>query len=136
MVLQKIHSRESFTMTNNDYISQTKTRMEKYIAHKFFSTSNAFSSLALLLSCVYGREFIFCDVGTFILILASWNLFLANWENFNKLFLYGYLWYGFCGGTATMSVLRCELFVYIFISDSKTYQVHLFHTIICPIPKS
>ena len=28
--------------------------MEKNIAHKFCSTSNAFSSLALLLSCVYG----------------------------------------------------------------------------------
>ena len=83
--------------------------MEKNIAHKFCSTSNAFSSLALLLSCVYGcYGNLFRMSGNFS-ILASWNLFLANWENFNKLFLYGYLWYGFCGGTATMSVIRWQL---------------------------
>ena len=35
-----------------------------------------------------------------------WSLFLANWENFNKLFLYGYLWLGFCGATACLGVVR------------------------------
>ena len=44
-------------------------------------------------------------------ISASWRLFLANWENFNKLFLYGYLWYGFCGGTAIISALRFLILV-------------------------
>ena len=55
---------------------------------------------------VYTVEEICYETVGIILILASWNLFLANWENFNKLFLYGYLWYGFCGGTATLSVIR------------------------------
>ena len=35
-----------------------------------------------------------------------WSLFLANWENFNKLFLYGYLWLGFCGATASLAAIR------------------------------
>ena len=31
---------------------------------------------------------------------------MENWKNFNKVFLYGYIWFGFCGAAAALGVFR------------------------------
>ena len=33
-------------------------------------------------------------------------MFLENWKNFNKVFLHGYIWFGFCGAAAALGVFR------------------------------
>ena len=36
-------------------------------------------------------------------------MFMAYWNNFNKVFLHGYIWFGFCGAAAAMGAARYGL---------------------------
>ena len=73
----------------------------------YIPSALSLSSLSLLLSCIYGifqSQLHSNYKRTFL--QACWRLFLANWTNFNKLFLYGYIWFGLCGATAALSAIR------------------------------
>ena len=63
------------------------------------------SHFVLFASCIYGKQ----SFGSLLwehVTLGVWSMFLANWKNFNKLFLHGYIWFGFCGAAALIGVFR------------------------------
>jgi len=60
------------------------------ITNPSYCVSTAVSDFVLMSSCVFG----------------IWRMFLENWKNFNKVYLHGYIWFGFCGAAAALGVFR------------------------------
>ena len=70
-----------------------------------YCLSTAVSQAMLLASCIYGKQ----SFGSQFLqhfTPGVWSMFMANWTNFNKLFLHGYIWFGFCGAAALIGVFK------------------------------
>jgi hypothetical protein len=70
-----------------------------------YCLSTAVSQAVLLVSCIYGKQS-FWSLFLEKFTTGVWSMFLANWKNFNKLFLHGYIWFGFCGASALIGVFR------------------------------
>ena len=76
-------------------------------ANPSYCLSTAASNLVLLCTCVYGKNSC-ASVSVIIMtfIPGVWSMCMENWNNFNRVFLHGHIWFGFCGGAAALGIFR------------------------------
>ena len=78
------------------------------VTNPAYCLSTAVSDFVLMLTCVFGKRSQF-TCNSLPHASGIWKMFLANWQNFNKVFLHGYIWFGFCGAAAALGVFRFGL---------------------------
>ncbi len=69
------------------------------IYHIFFSTSWNMGNIS-------GYKNLSYFLTAFLIFAGICSMFLANWTNFRKFFLFGYIWFGFCLFASCLGVLR------------------------------
>ena len=89
-------------------MSASKKQATAGVTNASYCLSTAVSDFVLMCSCVFGEDSLghFLWLGCVLSFLGVWRMFLENWKNFNKVFLHGYIWFGFCGGAAALGVFR------------------------------